>query len=89
LISLRTKEALRAKKAHGIKLGKPVGTIQKSKFDKDVDKVKELLGLGLSVRKIAKYLGYTNYLSFSIYLNKRNTKQTSKSNTSLSAGISA
>ena len=60
LISLRTKEALASKKRQGIKLGKPKGTIQKSKFDKDIDKIKELLELGLSVRKIAKFLGYKN-----------------------------
>ncbi|WP_425363108.1 recombinase family protein [Candidatus Tisiphia endosymbiont of Hybos culiciformis] len=75
LVSLRTKEALKAKKANGIKLGKPVGTIQKSKFDKDIDKVKELLHMGLSVRKIAKYLGYPNYLSLNKYLNKRKIKE--------------
>src|SRR5438477_1898358 len=33
LMSLRTKEALAAKKQQGITLGKPKGTIQKSKFD--------------------------------------------------------
>lgn len=49
MISLCTKEALAAKKAQGIQLGKPKGTLQKSKFDKDVDKVKELLGYGLSI----------------------------------------
>ena len=32
LMSLRTKEALRAKKLNGMSLGKPKGTIQKSKF---------------------------------------------------------
>lgn len=48
LISMRTKEALANKKAQGIRLGKPTGTIQKSKFDQDVVKIKELLALGLS-----------------------------------------
>ncbi len=49
LISMRTKEALSAKRSQGIRLGKPKGTIQKSKFDKDAERIKELLGLGLSV----------------------------------------
>lgn len=89
LISLRTIEALKAKKAQGVKLGKPKGTIQKSKFDKDIDKVKELLNLGLSVRKIAKYLGYPSHLSLNIYLNKRNIKQIYTTNLALSQGISA
>ena len=62
LISSRTKEALASKKMQGIQLGKPKGTIQKSKFDKDVVKIKELLTLGLSVRKIAIFLGYTTIL---------------------------
>jgi len=75
LVSLRTKEALQAKKSNGIKLGKPVGTIQKSKFDKDIDKIKELLKLGLSVRKITKYFGYSNHLSLNKYLNKRKIKE--------------
>ena len=49
--SLRTKEALAAKRMQGVVLGKPKGTIQKSKFDKDEDRIKELLKLGLSVRQ--------------------------------------
>jgi len=32
-------------------------------FDKDVDRVIELLKLGLSVRKITKLLGYTNHIA--------------------------
>ena len=74
LISLRTKEALASKKSQGIQLGKPKGTIQKSKFDKDLDKIKELLTLGLSVRKIATYLGYSNHIGLNLYINKRNIR---------------
>ncbi|WP_242602479.1 recombinase family protein [Legionella rowbothamii] len=53
LISLRTKEALASKKAPGVLLGKPKGTCQNSKFDKDAPKIMDLLGLGLLFRKIA------------------------------------
>ncbi len=71
LISSRTKEALASKKMQGIQLGKPKGTIQKSKFDKDIVKIKELLTLGLSVRKIAIFLGYTNHIGLNAYIKKR------------------
>jgi DNA invertase Pin-like site-specific DNA recombinase len=71
LISLRTKEALASKKRQGQVLGKPKGTIQKSKFDKDVDRIKELLSYGLSKRKIATVIGYTNHIALNTYINKR------------------
>lgn len=71
LISLRTKEALATKKAQGITLGKPKGTLQKSKFDKHVDKIKELLSYGLSIRKTARILGYTSHIALNTYVNKR------------------
>ncbi len=71
LVSSRTKEALAAKRAQGQVLGKPKGTIQKSKFDPHVEKIKELLGIGLSVRKIAKVLGYSNHIALNTYINKR------------------
>ncbi len=77
LISLRTKEALAAKKLQGIQLGKPKGIIQKSQFDKDRERIKELLDLGLSVRKITKLLGYTNHLSLNTYVNKRKLRAAS------------
>ena len=72
LISLRTKEALASKKREGQILGKPKGTIQKSKFDNNIDKIKELLGYGLSVRKIANVLGYKSHVSLNTYIKKRN-----------------
>ena len=72
LISLRTKEALANKRAQGIQLGKPKGTVQKSKFDKDIVKIRELLTLGLSVRKIAIFFGYSNHIGLNTYISKRN-----------------
>lgn len=75
LISLRTKEALTAKKLDGISLGKPKGTIQKSKFDLQRDKIEELLGVGLSIRKISKLLGYNNHLGLNNYIKKRKIKE--------------
>jgi len=74
LMSLRTKEALTAKKLDGVHLGKPKGTIQKSKFDEKRDKIEELLKVGLSVRKIAKLLGYNNHIGLNNYVKKRNIR---------------
>lgn len=75
LISLRTKEALASKKRQGQILGKPKGTIQKSKFDKHAEKIKELLDYGLSVRKISSVLEYNNHIALNTYINKRNLKK--------------
>ncbi len=75
LISLRTREALAAKRMQGIMLGKPKGTIQKSKFDKDLERIKELLKLGLSVRKITNLLGYTNHIALNTYVSKRKLRE--------------
>ena len=75
LVSLRTKEALAAKKTQGVTLGKPQGTIQKSQFDKDQGRIKELLSVGLSVRKIAGVLGYTNHIALNTYINKRKLRE--------------
>ena len=44
--------------------------VLKSKFDQNVDKIKELLGYGLSVRKIANVLGYTNHIALNTYIKK-------------------
>jgi len=75
LMSLRTKEALTVKKLNGVNLGKPKGTIQKSKFDEKRDKIEELLAMGLSVRKIAKLLGYNNHIGLNNYVKKRNIRE--------------
>ncbi len=75
LVSLRTKEVLAAKKSQGIRLGKPKGTLQASKFDKDRPRIEELLRLGLSARKIAKVLGYSNHIGLNTYISKRKLRQ--------------
>ena len=76
IISLRTKEALHAKKLKGQLLGKPKGTLQKTQYDKDVVKIKELLSYGLSIRKIGKFLGYGSHISLHTYVKKRNLRST-------------
>jgi DNA invertase Pin-like site-specific DNA recombinase len=59
MISRRTKEALAARKAQGVQLGKPKGTIQTSIYDKDRARIVDLLPTGVSARKISDlHLGY-------------------------------
>ena len=72
MISRRTKEALAAKKAQGVVLGKPKGTIQGSKFDPDRKRIVELLSLGVSIRKIAlEHLKYGDPSSLHYYIQTR------------------
>ena len=73
IISQRTTESLRGLKASGISLGKPKGTIQKSVFDKDQERIVELLNLGLSYKKVVtKHLGYGSASTLHTYVSKRN-----------------
>jgi DNA invertase Pin-like site-specific DNA recombinase len=76
LISKRTKEALQARKAKGIKLGKPKGTIQSSIYDKDKEKIKELHSLGVTLTNISKkHLGYGTIKSLSEYVKNKLNKE--------------
>ena len=76
LISKRTKEALQARKAKGIKLGKPVGTIQGSIYDKDREKIKELHNLEVTLTNISrKHLGYGTIKSLSEYVKNKLDKE--------------
>jgi DNA invertase Pin-like site-specific DNA recombinase len=54
LISERTKEGLRRARAEGKLLGRPKGTIGKSKLDGKEDEIKKYLSLGVNKTNIAK-----------------------------------
>lgn len=54
-VSFRTKEALKAKKADGVKLGRPKGP-GKSKLDEHESEIRELLDLGVPKTRIAEKL---------------------------------
>ena len=70
LISMRTKEALAARKAQGMKLGKPKGTIQASMYDEHKEKIFELHELGLPLPKIISYIGIGKPKSLKQYIQK-------------------
>jgi putative DNA-invertase from lambdoid prophage Rac len=71
LISQRTKQALQAKKAQGIRLGKPPGVIQRSKLDEHKERIIELLGYGVSKSAIARVVG-TSRVNLFEYIKRRN-----------------
>lgn len=76
LISLRTQEALAAKKAQGISLGKPKGVIQASMYDKDRVRIVELLSYGVSARQIVqRHLKYGHPSSLSYYIATRQLRK--------------
>lgn len=70
-ISERTKAGLKALTDKGIKLGKPVGSVQSSMYDKDQDKILELFKLGVPIKKIIDtHLQYGKPQSLTKYIKK-------------------
>ena len=79
-ISIRTKEALTTKKAQGVVLGKPKGTIQSSMYDNDRERIQELLLLGIPQTRIVDvHLGYGTPKSLSYYIRTRKLRNNAAS----------
>ena len=77
-ISLRTKEALASKKAQGIILGKPKGTIQSSMYDKDRERIEELLLHGVPQKRIIeRHLQYGTTKSLCYFIRTRGLRNNS------------
>lgn len=55
-ISMRTKEALAARKLKGVVLGRPKGPAANTKLDRHRDQIQSLLNKGVSKRSIAKII---------------------------------
>ncbi len=68
LISLRTKEALRAKKERGEKMGRPKG---QSKLDGKKEEVIKYLSKGLSIADIARLFGVGYHTARRFIINNR------------------
>ncbi|MDA8085864.1 MAG: recombinase family protein [Nitrospiraceae bacterium] len=56
LISTRTKEALQVKKAAGVRLGRPKGSISRSRLDGQEDKIRELIKKRVPKSSIARIM---------------------------------
>ncbi|MDC9720925.1 MAG: recombinase family protein [Gammaproteobacteria bacterium] len=72
-ISMRTKEALAARKAAGMELGRPKGRAEKVKLDEHEEEIKDYLRKGISKRGIAKLVNCAPSTLYD-WLNRRNIK---------------
>lgn len=73
------KRILSARKAKGLKLDKPKGTIQSSMYDKDreLERIFHLHKMGVPINTIIKvHLGYGKYISLRDYIKKRYMENT-------------
>jgi DNA invertase Pin-like site-specific DNA recombinase len=77
LISQRTKEALKRRKAEGKPLGRPKGSFSSS-LDKHWNQIRELREKGVSIASIAKILGVP-YSTLWSYLKRREERLRGKS----------
>ena len=57
LVSIHTREGLAAARGKGKKLGRPKGSLGRSKLDGQTEEIKRLLALGVSKGAIAKIMG--------------------------------
>jgi DNA invertase Pin-like site-specific DNA recombinase len=57
LVSIHTKEGLAAARGKGKKLGRPKGSLSRSKLDGRTEEIKRFLALGVSKGSIAKIMG--------------------------------
>ena len=74
LISARTKHALAARKAAGVVLGRPKGSIGKNSLDEKKKEIERLINLGVSKTSIAKIFGVKRS-TLLYYINSRGLNQ--------------
>ncbi|CZR33948.1 Uncharacterised protein [Legionella pneumophila] len=65
------RKRLPAKKCKEFNWANLMAQFKKVNLIKMLKKIKELLALGLSVRKIATYFGHSNHISLNNYLGKK------------------
>lgn len=73
-ISMRTKEALAARKKDGMVLGRPKGAAEKVKLDEQRQQIQDLINKGVSGRSISKIIGCAP-TTLSDYIKRRKLKK--------------